>query len=292
MARLRRSHLPPPRRRGRRKPPVQWSLRLVAIAAAIAALCLMLSALVWGWRSGWFERQAQAVQASLWNQTLEWSRQAGLRVDDIVVEGRQETPLVDVLTELGIMRGGPIMEFDTAASQQRLRQLPWVSEAFVARRLPRRIVVRLIERRPMALWQNDRRMALIDDTGRVLTRENLERFRHLPLLVGEGAEKEGARFLAEVSQCSALSGRTLTAQRIANRRWDLRLDDKITLNFPEEQTASAIARLCKLQSQQHVLDGLFVSIDLRFEDRLIVQRRPDVAPDPIAPPPVKTGSKP
>ncbi len=78
---------------------------------------------------------------------------------------------------------------DLNAARARLTALPWVADASVSRRLPDTLIVDVVERRPVALWQFRHRLAAIDRTGVPLTAERLDRFAALPLVVGAEANR-------------------------------------------------------------------------------------------------------
>jgi cell division protein FtsQ len=60
------------------------------------------------------------------------------------------------------------------------------------------------------------------------------------------------------------------AARVGQRRWNLYLDNGITILLPEKNVAEALARLAALESSQHLLSKGVKSVDLRFSGRVIV----------------------
>ena len=109
---------------------------------------------------------------------------AGLRVTDVVIEGRANTPEPLLRAALGVSKGDPILGFSVEMARQRIATLSWVEHATVERRLPGTIVVVLQERRPFAIWQNQGKFVLIDRNGQVVANQNVAEFRQLPLVVG------------------------------------------------------------------------------------------------------------
>ena len=49
-----------------------------------------------------------------------------MRVQDIVIEGRQKTPEPLLRAALGVSRGDPILGFSVAGARQRIETLTWV----------------------------------------------------------------------------------------------------------------------------------------------------------------------
>ena len=92
----------------------------------------------------------------------------------------------------------------------------------------------------------------------------------LPLVTGEGAQFEVAGLVNQLEVSTDLSSRVSGAARVGQRRWNLYLDNGITILLPEENVAGALARLSALESSQNLLSKGVRSVDLRFPGRVIV----------------------
>jgi cell division protein FtsQ len=157
--------------------------------------------------------------------------------------------------------------------RDRLRALPWLADASVQRRLPDTLVIEVKERKPVALWQYHQRLAAIDITGKVLTRERLERWNDLPILVGAGANVR-VRDALELIAATPLGRDVNAAVFVGGRRWDLRFKSGETLALPDQpgQARAALATFAKLDGQgpERLLGGRFTRFDLRLPGRMIV----------------------
>jgi hypothetical protein len=107
-----------------------------------------------------------------------------MTVQAVIVDGRQNTPLPLIREALGVSRGDAMLGFSPEAARQRLESIPWVAQAHVERHLPATIVVRLEERRPFAIWQNQGRFVIVDRQGKTVATDGLDQFGPLPLIVG------------------------------------------------------------------------------------------------------------
>ena len=75
---------------------------------------------------------------------------AGLRVDDVVIEGRANTPEPLLRAALGVTQGRPDPGLlARAVRAQRIETLSWVEQATVERRLPDTVVVQLAGAAPV-----------------------------------------------------------------------------------------------------------------------------------------------
>jgi cell division protein FtsQ len=195
----------------------------------------------------------------------------GFTIQQVILEGRRNTPTDMIRAALGVSRGDPLLDFSPEAARTRLETIAWVQRAHVERRLPGTILVRLEERRPFAIWQNNARFVIIDREGRVVAADGLDQFGPLPLLVGAGADAAGPALHDLLRQEPEVAERVQAMVRIHERRWNLRLHNGADVLLPEGAEAAAIQRLVELQREARLLDRPLAAIDLRLPDRLVLR---------------------
>jgi cell division protein FtsQ len=195
----------------------------------------------------------------------------GLVVTDIEVEGRETTDGATVMSALSAARGTPILSVSPTRAKEQLEKLPWVRSATIERRLPGTLFVRLVERRPLAVWQHGGIQQLIDREGTVIPVEDLSRFAHLPTVVGDDAATNAAALIDTLASEPELAARVTAAVRVGGRRWNLRVDDVIDVFLPEESAAAAWSRLAELERANALLKRDVQTVDLRLPDRLVLR---------------------
>ena len=249
----------------------RWMLRplglgIVSFAIVICALLVVRSAE----RGGWAAR----LQHS-------FARGIDLRVQQIVITGRANTPEPQLRAALGVSVGDPILGFSVSAARDRIESLASVEHVAVERRLPGTVFVDLVERRPFAIWQKDHKFVLIDRNGQVVDNESVDQFATLPLVVGAGAAAHAAELLDDLSKVPDIADRVAASVRVGERRWNLQLKNGIIVMLPEDHEDIALAKLHELQQNQALLDRPLVFVDLRLPDRLTVRPKPTslVVPD-------------
>jgi cell division protein FtsQ len=75
----------------------------------------------------------------------------------------------------------------------------------------------------------------------------------------------------------ALFARVRDAVRVRDRRWDIELDNGMTVRLPEQGADVAWRHLAIMDREQKLLDKALVSIDLRLPDRTVVRLTPEAA---------------
>lgn len=139
--------------------------RLVLLGAAVATL-------------GW-----------IGNQTIRYAHNAdAFAIREIIIEGNSQLEDIDVRRAAHLHVGSNIFEVSAEAARNYLLQHPWVEEAKVVRRLPGRVRVQVVERRPVALVALDQ-LYLVSDDGAVFKRLGVDDPADLPVITGIASEQ-------------------------------------------------------------------------------------------------------
>ncbi|HUK09939.1 MAG TPA: FtsQ-type POTRA domain-containing protein [Stellaceae bacterium] len=253
------------RRRARRERR-SW-IKPAAIVAASAALAI---GTLYAHLAGADARTLALLEAQL----LAATGRTGLTVTDVVVEGRNRVDAQTILAALGARRGTPILAIDPAAARARLEALPWVRSASVTRLLPDTLRVRIEERVPLALWRRGDKLVLVDRDGVAMPTASSGDFANLIELVGDEAPGQAAALLDMMASEPTLAVHVVAAVRVGGRRWNLQLDDGITVELPELEPLAAWRELARLDRTAGLLRREIKRVDLRFADRMVLETMP------------------
>src|SRR5207237_9035286 len=185
----------------------------------------------------------QAILAGAADQALAASAALGLVVRSIDVEGRETTDTATIMAALAAERGTPILGVSPRRAKEKLESLPWVRSAAIERRLPDTLVVRLVERHPLAVWQHAGKHELVARDGAVIPVKDLARFARLPTVVGDDAARHAPAVSGLLAREPELASRVTAAVRVDDRRWNLRIGNAVDVLLPEANIAEAWARL-------------------------------------------------
>jgi cell division protein FtsQ len=203
--------------------------------------------------------------------------EAGYTVQNVYAEGRRAVPTKLVLDALEVRRGMPILAVDLSEARERLEAIDWIQSATVERRFPDTIMVRLVERQPLALWQHAGKLTLIDREGAAFGGRDVTRFSHLPLVVGAGAPEAAPRLFDAMAAEPALFKRVVAAIWVGGRRWNIRFDSGLEARLPEGDVAAAWSRLGQLVASRRLLERPVTAVDLRLGDRTVIRMRGEPA---------------
>ena len=233
-------------------------------------LTLTLAVIVGGGAMGLFAGgYISGAFAAVKNGALSALKETGFAISTVAIEGNERTTPAEIGAALQMRVGDSIFAANPAEARLRLLGLPWVADAEIRRTFPGTIAVRLVEKRPFALWGEGQRMLVIERSGAVITEGERSAFARLPLLMGKGAPESAAPLIDALADGRATKARLIALQRIAERRWDLVLAGNVTVRLPEEGWEKELAELERLIVEKGVLERDIEMIDLRYPDSYV-----------------------
>jgi len=250
----------------------RWVLRMVRLpppGVGVAASVLLLAAtLGYGAFAG---GHVAAIADWLKDARDGAANAAGFRIAAISLTGPKEVSREEILTTAGVTGRASLLFLDAAAARTRLLANPWIADAAVLKLYPDRLQITITERQAFALWQKDGRVSVIAADGTVLEPFVENRYLGLPLVVGRGAQRQAKDFLAIVDRYPDIRSVVHASVLVAERRWNLRLNNGIDVRLPEANVEQALDRLVALDRDKKLLSRDIVAVDLRLPDRVTVR---------------------
>jgi cell division protein FtsQ len=205
------------------------------------------------------------------------ARTAGFRLKTVTILGIHELTEKEIVDTAGITSTNSLVFLDAVKLRARLKTLPFVKEASVAKLYPNRLLIEIQERKPVALWQKDGQTEVVAADGTPIDGLHDARYLKLPRAVGEGANAHISEYLGLLTAAGDLRSRIDAGIYVAGRRWTLKFKNGIEVALPERNPAAAVAELATLEQDHHVLDKDVLALDLRVPGRLIATLPDDVA---------------
>ncbi len=226
-------------------------------------------------------------------EAAELASRAGFEVDKVEVRGVERMNEMQVYNVALGQVDRSMLALDLPKVRAELLQLGWVKDARISRRLPDTLVVDIVEREPVAVWQHHGLLHLIDVAGAVLEPVSPSAMPDLPLVVGPNANRQTAGLNRLMESAPALKPMLAGATWVGNRRWDLRFQSGETLSLPEGDkiSATALVNFARMDGVNRLLGRGIVRFDMRDPDRFVLrlpeqQRAKDGAADIV-----KTGEE-
>ncbi len=220
---------------------------------------------------GYYEQFSSFIE----EKEAHFSKSSGLVLKDIYLEGQHHTKDKEIIKVMNVKIGQPLVSLNIRKIKQNLEQLPWIKYAVVDRLYPSTLSIKVIERKPMALWQYENKLHLIDFTGTVIEESDLKQFSHLLLIVGEDAKSFTDDLVAILDYDQKIAAQVSSAIRIGQRRWNIRLKNGTEIKLPEHGAENAWKTLINLNKSNNILNSNLQTIDLRIEGKMYTTAKPN-----------------
>jgi len=244
--------------------------RFVNVFKRLLIPALVIWMIGWLWLGGVF----QSTQDMIWNQFIGWSANQGFVVVDVIIEGRHKTDINALQSILNIQKGDPILSVDIGTIQQKINDMPWVKTVKVSRHYNGLIMVQLTERMPFVIWARPGRdHVVIDMDGDVIKRADPKKYKNLLVVRGVNAKNHVVSLLEMIMAEPDLKPYIEVVEWIGDRRWDIITYQKTRVLLPQDDVGHAFARLAKINRDTQILNQGYQSIDLRANDRIIVETK-------------------
>ncbi|QEK39496.1 cell division protein FtsQ/DivIB [Candidatus Sneabacter namystus] len=196
----------------------------------------------------------------------------GFVLRGVIVYGRNNIPIKDVKAFVEYDKEYPIFRIDLKKVLDKVSCNRWVAKCSVRRRLPDTIVIKVVERVPIAIWQYQYKHYLVDKDGRIFDIDGLtDKYGHLLHVVGKSANFYVYQLIQDMENNPTLLHEVKYAVIQGKRRWDLFIGD-ILVKMPEKRFDNAWRYLGQLYSEGVLNDKSIRVIDMRDENKFYVEK--------------------
>ncbi|MBA4249838.1 MAG: hypothetical protein C0432_04985 [Candidatus Puniceispirillum sp.] len=164
-----------------------------------------------------------------------------------------------------------ISQIDIDKIKEDVEKIEWVDRVYIQRRLPSILRIEVIERHPVAIWQNKKKNYLVDKSGKIIHSTISKDFSSLPIIVGELAPSTAFQIINATLHFPELKKRITGYICIRGRRWNIEMDNSLIVKLPGENNHNALSVLSDMVKHNKISNVLMESIDLRDEDRVIIK---------------------
>ena len=201
------------------------------------------------------------------------------KLQQVTVEGNHHLTDNQIIKDLPLQAHMPLLQVDLPLVQEILMKNGWIKLSSVRRIWPNQIAITLVERHPVAIWQEHKKYYLVDEEGVMIARKTNDHFNHLPLILGDKAPEKSHEVLSILTSFPRLAQKFEAARLFGTRYWMLYLGDNMRLKLPEQNVETRLNELLYVMETHDIDWGHFNMIDLRMDDRIIF--RPNLASQPI-----------
>lgn len=201
----------------------------------------------------------------------------GFGVRHVGISGNAELSDAEVTVLAGISVRASLPFLDPAAVQAKLMAVPMIAEAQVSKLYPDSIAIRIKERVPYALWQQEGVVQVVAADGTPIEKLNDPRFLRLPHVVGPAANTRVKDFVALIDSVPEFRDQIRAGILVSERRWTLKLQNGVEVKLPELGAEGALKRFAALEAAEGITKKAVLSVDMRLADRISVRLTEEAA---------------
>jgi cell division protein FtsQ len=218
-----------------------------------------------------FTNYLDFVKQEIAQSFYEISGDLGFKLEKVVIAGNKNISQGEVRSALNADTGTPIFSIDLKNIKKQIEENTWVKQVAIKRHLPNTIYIAIMEKTPIAIWQINQQIFLIDEDGNKITSSNIDKFPKLLHVVGIGANLYASALIDELANYEELSKKIISAVRYGERRWNLNLQHNITVKMPEIGFDKAIEYLNNLDNMDKLMNQNYKVIDLRDPTKYYIE---------------------
>lgn len=206
-------------------------------------------------------------------------------VEDVAVTGLQKLTRDEILSLAAIQTGGNTFQMDLESISQSVKKNPWVEKVTVKRELPRKFIIDVTERKPIARLYEKEKLFLIDGKGYLLEEIQKSEYENLPVIGGASLEKtkmEGFSYppifktaldLLKLSKEINLFDVSISGIKIENRNEMILVtrNPKAEIRLAAGNIGEALYRLGPIFEYAKMEEKVIRSIDMCYENKAIVK---------------------
>jgi|GEM_PF-640682 len=225
----------------------------------------------WSFYLWYTEDSVQQVSNNAANDMYQTTKDLGFVVEYININGIKNANTKQIYTDLPIQQGDAILASSLDEIKQHLKANNWFESVTVKRTLPNTITINVVERIPVAIWQKNHKLHLIDDAGFVIKQLPNNTTLNYPHVIGEDANANAVELLSLLSTQPDLYNKVDVSTRFGNRRWDVKFNNGVEVKLPEKEPYKAWEKLAQLQQDEQILNRNIAVIDMRIADKLFLK---------------------
>jgi cell division protein FtsQ len=192
-------------------------------------------------------------------------------LQNVYLEGQNFTKNDAVMKAIDLKIGQPILNISLSELKEKIEAMTWVKRAVISRILPSTLIISIVEKKPIAIWQNLGKLYLIEKDGGVINETNLDPFKNLIVMTGDDAPLNAVKLLQVITSDAELFALVKSAMRVGERRWNVRFKEGLEVKLPEENWQVSWDYVIKLYHNKLLFNGAKL-IDLRVQNKLFIKK--------------------
>ena len=194
----------------------------------------------------------------------------GFKIKNVLISGTHNLSQDYLRNIINTQNHINILNVNLNTIYNKIIQNSWVEETYVERILPDTIKIKVLEKKPIAIWQNQNGNKLITVNGDVIYHANINKFKNsFPIIKGEKSKENISSILKILETNKNFAKNIWSLTFINQRRWDLHFNQGLIVRLPSQDIIKAWQKIIKLQTNYNILNLRLTEIDLRNPEQIL-----------------------
>ena len=194
----------------------------------------------------------------------------GFFIKNVDIKGINHLNQKDILKTINYYNKKNIFNVNLKNIYNEIKQNTWVEEVSIKKIYPNTLKIDLIEKEPIAIWQNKSVYHLITKNGEIILEANLNNFKkHLPIIIGKNAHKNVYSILQILNIDKNLTTNIWSLTFVNERRWDIHFNQGLTIRLPSTSVKEAWGKIILLSEKFNILSLDLTELDLRSSNNVL-----------------------
>ena len=194
----------------------------------------------------------------------------GFFIKNVDIKGINHLNQKDILKTINYYNKKNIFNVNLKNIYNEIKQNTWVEEVSIKKIYPNTLKIDLIEKEPIAIWQNKSAYHLITKNGEIILEANLNNFKkHLPIIIGKNAHKNVYSILQILNIDKNLTTNIWSLTFVNERRWDIHFNQGLTIRLPSTSVKEAWEKIILLSEKFNILSLDLTELDLRSSNNVL-----------------------
>ena len=194
----------------------------------------------------------------------------GFKIKNVLISGTHNLSQDYLRNIINTQNHINILNVNLNTIYNKIIQNSWVEETYVERILPDTIKIKVLEKKPIAIWQNHKGNKLITLNGDVISHANVNKFKNsFPIIKGKKSKENISTILKILETNKNFAKNIWSLTFINQRRWDLHFNQGLIVRLPSQNVIKAWQKIIKLQTNYNILNLRLTEIDLRNPEQIL-----------------------
>ena len=199
---------------------------------------------------------------------------AGFEVKKVEVRNVDKMNELKVYEIVLAQKDRSMPQVDLEELRRELTAFSWIADARISRQLPDTLIVDIVERQPLAVWEDRGRVMLVDAEGVALEPSPGQIDPKMLRIVGKRANAKIGDLTELLDAAPALTPQVKEAEWVGNRRWNLTFHSGEVLALPEggDLSEAALVNFARMDGVNRLLGKGVTYFDLRDPERAYLRK--------------------